>query len=375
MFMNLLYLFLPMIIFLGIITSIQDIKQGKIRNKWIIIAVAYALLMNIFVLLYMMLTETPFRIEYYYEFLFSLGFMIFIAFIIWWVGLWTAGDAKLIIAYTALIPLSVFSLGYVKNFPAFTLLLNIFVPMFFVMGVFVLVKSKWKDKKAILKQISDPKMLFIFAAAIFGLMWVINFLFRFVTFLPANYFSMVFFLFIFLMILEKILPISFTKTIFLLAILRLMFDRSIFSFKFLMDFAIIFVTMIFLRFFIINLGAIVFSKNVHFDELKPRLILSQIPVKGKGSIEMVPFSQIDLLGYLTNKFKRKPVIKYDFSYGLSKENIEELKGLYKEKKIKFNTIRVFTTIPFAPFVFLGVLITLICHGNMIIYIRLLLSTI
>jgi len=88
---------------------------------------------------------------------------------------------------------------------------------------------------------------------------------------------------------------------------------------------------------------------------------------------MMPFSQIDLLGYLIDKLKKKPVIGYDLSIGLTQKNIKELKQLYKEKKIKFNTIRVFKTIPFAPFVFLGVFITLICQGDMIIYLKLLLD--
>ncbi len=373
--MNLLYAFLPMIIILGILSSIYDIKQGKIWNKLIVISLLYAIIVNISILFYFIFMNIPFRIEYYYEYLINLGSMIFIAFIIWWVGLWTAGDAKLIIAYTALIPLSVFKLGYIPNFPIFTLLLNIFLPMFVIMGVIVLFKSRWKHKKMIFKQISNPKFLFIFALAVFGLMWIINFIFNFFPFFPQNYFSMVFFLFIFLIILEKIPFINFTKIIYLLAILRLIFDRNIFSVDFLVNFAIILISMILLRFFIINLGAIVFSKNVHFNELKPRSILAQIPIKEKDKIKMMPFSQIDLLGYLTNKFKKKPIIKYDFSHGLTKENIEELKYLYNKKNINFNTIRVFTTIPFAPFVFLGVIITLISHGDIVVYLKLVLDII
>ena len=36
----LIYWFLPMILFLGIVTSYEDIKFGKIRNKWVISAYA-----------------------------------------------------------------------------------------------------------------------------------------------------------------------------------------------------------------------------------------------------------------------------------------------------------------------------------------------
>ena len=43
----LIYWFLPMILLLGIVTSYEDIKFGKIRNKWIILALAYSIAANI----------------------------------------------------------------------------------------------------------------------------------------------------------------------------------------------------------------------------------------------------------------------------------------------------------------------------------------
>ena len=43
--------FLPMIIFLGIVTSYDDIKTGKIRNKWIAFALAFSAVMNIILFL------------------------------------------------------------------------------------------------------------------------------------------------------------------------------------------------------------------------------------------------------------------------------------------------------------------------------------
>lgn len=39
----LIYWFLPMVLFLGIITSYEDIHSGKIRNKWIIAGFVYVI--------------------------------------------------------------------------------------------------------------------------------------------------------------------------------------------------------------------------------------------------------------------------------------------------------------------------------------------
>ena len=43
---SIIFYFLPGILVLGIITSIEDIKSGKIRNKWIIWAFIYSLCLH-----------------------------------------------------------------------------------------------------------------------------------------------------------------------------------------------------------------------------------------------------------------------------------------------------------------------------------------
>ncbi|MBU2634963.1 hypothetical protein KJ841_00605, partial [Patescibacteria group bacterium] len=37
------YLFLPLLFFIGLITSYQDFKEGKIKNKWIILGLIWGL--------------------------------------------------------------------------------------------------------------------------------------------------------------------------------------------------------------------------------------------------------------------------------------------------------------------------------------------
>jgi len=99
MFDKILLVFLPMILFLGAVTSYEDIKQGKIRNKWILIAFAYALLANI--LIFWVLANSPAqapRLAYFIELGITVAISLLLGFIMWWIGLWTAGDAKLFAA-------------------------------------------------------------------------------------------------------------------------------------------------------------------------------------------------------------------------------------------------------------------------------------
>ena len=69
-------------------------------------------------------------------------------FIIWKIGMWSTGDAKLFLAYVALLPLSVYSNGYINYFPSLTLFINTFVPMaiFFILKMLIQADRKIKKK-------------------------------------------------------------------------------------------------------------------------------------------------------------------------------------------------------------------------------------
>ena len=50
--MELINYFLPAIIALGVITSYEDLKYGKIKNKYVISSLIYSLIVNIIVIIY-----------------------------------------------------------------------------------------------------------------------------------------------------------------------------------------------------------------------------------------------------------------------------------------------------------------------------------
>jgi hypothetical protein len=109
-------LILTIILFLGLFTSYEDIKTGKIRNIWIISGFLIAIFM-------IFLSQSNIKIVVS-NFLIS----AFLAYKFWDFRLWSPGDAKLFIVYALLLPVDRYSRCYFNFFPAFNLLLNIFIP-------------------------------------------------------------------------------------------------------------------------------------------------------------------------------------------------------------------------------------------------------
>ncbi|MBL7130741.1 MAG: hypothetical protein ISS45_04990, partial [Candidatus Omnitrophica bacterium] len=127
------FIFIPAVFFIGIVTSYQDIKFGKIKHKWIGMGLIYFILGYLLLYLLSALRIVDYRgINYsYIQELFINGLIsIVIAYLFWKLGIWAAGDAKLFIVYALLIPLDYYSKSYLPYFPSFALLLNIFIPLF-----------------------------------------------------------------------------------------------------------------------------------------------------------------------------------------------------------------------------------------------------
>ena len=56
------------------------------------------------------------------------------------------------------------------------------------------------------------------------------------------------------------------------------------------------------------------------------------------------------------------------SDGLTKEDVLKIKWLHKHKKVEFNKIKIYQTLPFAPFLFLGALLTILFGESFITFL-------
>jgi len=378
--MNILYIFLPIILALGLITSYQDIKSGKIRNKWIILALVYSILTYVgIIILYSFegTLSTTYLAELGTNFIFS----IMAGFGLWYFGIWTAGDGKLFIAYSALLPLSIYSNGYQKWIPSFTLLSNIFIPalimMIFLMFFKIKIKHLKKTTISFIKEFFHPKQLLSSILYLFAIFWVIQILLIKIG-LGNSYILRIMLTMALIVIIQKKLKNNTIYIMIIISLLRLFMDQSIYSLSFLINMLIlVFVwrlTISFLSGSLSKLGRKAFTKNIRVDKLKLGMILDE-SIKKKEKMTKQELNglkkqpDINIIKHQKNYYIIKPKSHMDFDNFLEEE-AEGLtqKQINKLKEIGIKEIKVSQTIPFAPLMLLGVLLTIIANGNILILI-------
>ena len=202
--------------------------------------------------------------------------------------------------------------------------------------------------------------------------WLVMYLFTFLGF-SKN----LLFVFILTMILSSFISLKnklFSGLILFFLFLRLFLDHSIYSWNFVISFLFflfLFVILTgFVNVFLPLLGAKIFSGSTKVDKLFEGAILaetiSRVKKLSKVSISNFKSSGAEILfkgGYYYIKIsKGYPGIKEFINYGSSGLTLQDIK---KIQKIGFKSIRVANTIPFAPFIFAGVLVILIFNNNLL----------
>jgi len=113
-----IFYFLPAIILLGILTSYEDIKERKIRNKYVVTALVLAIAIN--AVLYF---GNIIVLNQILDQLIVILFSLVIGIVLWLMQMWSAGDAKLYIAFVALIPSHIYQVTSTQ-IPTGDLLIN-----------------------------------------------------------------------------------------------------------------------------------------------------------------------------------------------------------------------------------------------------------
>ncbi len=326
------YVNILVILYFGWATSREDLKYGKISNENILVMISigfFLFLLKIF--LFLILGGKP-NSSYIIDYLTNVLIMAFSVFYLWKGKLLNAGDSKLILAYTFLVPVNFYHYGYVKFFPGTALLINIFTPIFIYLSFLALKYSSLEDKLNALKKAINLKLILFAYIAIIAFMWLVRVI---IPFFKTRYnFSLSIILIFLIMILLSKLKKSkyFIIAVFLL---RMVFKDfpSLYELKF--DTLIIFF-LFFIRAFLVNLASVTFKKQVKVEELEVgmELLLDDKNLGGKK---------------VTLK-NRKALIK-----------------ALKERNIKYVEVKVPTA--FAHFVFLGVLLTLLFRGDIFSALR------
>jgi prepilin signal peptidase PulO-like enzyme (type II secretory pathway) len=104
---------------------------------------------------------------------------------------------------------------------------------------------------------------------------------------------------------------------------------------------------------------------VKIKDLKPGMLLNEQLIKTKKGMEKKELSLITIFGMFQCL---KEGVFGDVKNMLTEEDIRELKKLKKEKKLKFDEIKIAKTMPFAPFMLFGVLLTYFLQGSLFYYL-------
>jgi len=361
-----LFFFLPMILFIGGITTYQDIKYGKIKNIWIMLALAYAVIANIALVIVVTQLGQDVRPAYFIELSVSVAISLFIGFAMWWIGLWTAGDAKLFTAFTALIPLTVYKYGHVPYFSSSNVLINTFVP-FFVMYFFMLMfRTTIKQKIHYMLKSLEPKQLLFLFLFLFAFMWPTQLFFS-LTNIPANYFYSIVFLFLMMVVFEKIFGKRFMYVLVVLGIIRVIFDPSLLSTNTLYSLLSTMAGFVFLRFFILYAGYDLLTVNTDIGLLKKGMVPAELIYKEGKKFRKQRILMFSMLSYLAEAAKKRDYVFETAAEGLTERDVAKL----KKHKLGFEHLRIYKTLSFAPYLFAGVILTIIFQGDMFIAIALL----
>ncbi len=137
-----LWILLP-ILYLGVITSIQDWKEHKIYQKHVLFGLAigviwlaaWGLYNGVFYQNWQILTiKAPLV-------LLSALISFVVGFVMWWFNVWSAADAKLFAVYTLLLPVSLYT-HHTQHFYSFLILLvNTYTAAFFIITADFLFKA------------------------------------------------------------------------------------------------------------------------------------------------------------------------------------------------------------------------------------------
>jgi len=358
--MNLLDPALISIIAFGIITSYTDIKKGKIKNIHIILLLLAGLIINIFFT--KILLSFSFNINSdFIQTITNVSISLLFGFFIWSAGLWPSGDAKLFLGYSLLLPVFTYKYGYVFLFPSLVILINTITPLAFFLiftSIFQIKLDQFKEYVKKNFKISSLANIILF---IFGFSYILNLILSKFSIQP-NFILQTIILFALMEIFNKTSRWVATAFSLIGTVLRLIFSfSSVLTFSFLWGISSTLIVFLGLRLFIFYLIEFSFVEPVKINNLRPGMLLTERLVKTKKGYEKREYSIFTIFDVIN---RMKEGVLSETSMTLTAEDIEKL------KEDKFDSVKIAKTIPFAPFMFFGVLLTYLLQGSLFYYLTL-----
>jgi Flp pilus assembly protein protease CpaA len=338
------YIIITIIAF-GIWSSYTDIKYGKIKNYLVLLLFLCGFLINIFI------TKT--FINFFYSSLINFLIAFILAFSMWLFNLWSQADAKLFSAFAFLLPITSYKQIYL-GFPALTVLINTFVPFAIFYSIVSIAELKFNPLKKYLRENFNTVNLLKVIVYVLGISFITNLIFKEFS-LGTNFLVQIFLTFVIIEFLFKYKKFYLDLIFYLFAIFNVVINHAnLFTFNFIENYIILIFAYQILGILFSYLSEFSLVENVKINELRPGMILGEILIFDKKVFKKKKLMFISFSGFF-NYIRRSKFNKVNFV--LTDENIRKLKALDKRNKLGFETVKVEKSIPFAPILALGVVIT------------------
>ncbi len=323
---------------LGVGASYSDLRYGKIRNSHIVASI----LIGVGLLL----------IQFSWLKVIDALSAAFIGFLLWYVGLWSAGDGKLFTAFSLLMPMQIYAnvSGY---FPSTSILVNTFVPAAVVLGFLVFRRAHKSDVIQVVRKVFTVSSVGQLFVSVFAFMWMADGVRKILPFSGGVFYTVIV-LFLIVSAVEFVTRLKLTGIVVIVGAIRVLYDNSIWSFQFLGELAGFVLIFAVVRMFLLDLSFRQFSHEVYIDKLVPGMIPAEVIFEQGETVERKPHQQFSFFSYLheTKGMAGPPQVQ------LTAAMIEQIKGL-REKHSDVKTFKIQESIAFAHFLFLGVILTII----------------
>ncbi len=370
-------IFLFPLVISGVVASYFDIKKGVVPNKIIVVG----FLVGIFLYLGLIFANLfLFEERLLYQdvlWRFINGVVAVLAgYFLWHFKFWSAGDGKLFGLYGFLLPLTFYSESYINYFPSFNLLVNLFIPLLFIIFLKAIVagiKRRREIERAVinrefwsfsnLKKYSIAVVTFLFTIGM--VMIVIRFMHMFFTQVLEVEMSgfVIFGLLLLIMFLYNKLNEKIKWTVYLKYVIVIMFFGSL-----LVQQEFI-VALIFFRMIVAFAILVGLLKQILLFYVKNEEVREVRAVDVKEGMVLTK----DWERYFSQEISKLKKNKKDEHFkdieagGLTKKQAEIIRDLFKsDEKYK---IQICSVVPFAPFMFLGMVISVFTSSSFMPYIN------
>jgi len=365
----------PLVI-IGVSSTYSDLKYGKIKNKLLLYATIYFLVLYSFLGIYnFLILQQNQNIKYLLLLMINGGIAFVVSYAMWHLNLWAAGDAKLFTLYAFLIPLESYAKLYVPFFPSLILLIYTFFfafSFFIVQMVIMLIKfgikklkqePKFLTKKLktlIVKRLFSKHQSVAIKKSIgkigeLGLVFIGYFI-------PLQYIRGQY-----NDILLKFIPDPFVVQLLFFA-LQVLLLRTLFKHKVILK-IVIMIGLVFSLFIVLlnNINVLLGSIKTSLPLMVAILVgiklvdlyikafeMKKIFIKDlKVGSFLTPLSLVEIKTKL-QKISPKDNIKIESSDGLGKQQIQFIQNLFVDDPQK--EVYIYKTLPFAPFLFLSFIV-------------------